>query len=79
MLLYGRADTIVIGRALIEIAKHQDPELCLSRLREFFDAESGIDIQTLTLIQNVEVRAYRLMTGEMWVVNGSHSADDVRY
>ncbi len=73
MLHFGRPDSAIVCKAQSEIAKMGDEAAVLNELRTYFGPESGITIDFVKFVENVEVRTYRLINGGSWVQAGHES------
>jgi len=74
MLKFGLLSSVVTTKAQGEIAAKCDEAEAIKSLREFFDAGSGIEIDFIKFVEDVEVRTYRLINGTSWCASGHETA-----
>ncbi len=70
MLKFGHLSAVVTSKAQGEIATTRDEQKALEALRTYFDANSGISIDFVKFVEDVEVRTYRLLSGTSWPASG---------
>jgi hypothetical protein len=73
MLKFGLPYAVVVSRAQGEIAAVCDEAKVLEGLRSFFDADSGISIDFVKFVEDVEVRTYRLINAIAYPTSGHES------
>lgn len=70
MLKFGLPYAIVVSKSQGEIAATRDEVKALEAMKSYFDSESGISIEFIKFVEDVEVRTYRLINGGAWVASG---------
>jgi regulator of protease activity HflC (stomatin/prohibitin superfamily) len=73
MMKFGLPSAVVISKAQGEIASACDEQAVLESLRSYFGDESGVSIDFVKFVENVEVRTYRLINGGSWGIGGHES------
>lgn len=73
MLNFGLPYAVVVSKTQGEIAATRDERLATQALRAYFDAASGITIDFVKFVEDVEVRTYRLINGGAWIASGHES------
>jgi hypothetical protein len=82
MMHYGLPGPVVLSRTQVEMSRvGTTAEECLPRLREYFHAGTGVEIEFICFIDDIEARAYRLLSANGWVVSGHEPipGQDQRY
>lgn len=74
MLKFGLPYAVVVSKAQGEIAATRDEAQATQALRAYFDAASGITIDFIKFVEDVEVRTYRLINGSSWVASGHENS-----
>lgn len=74
MMKYGCPGPVVISRAQTEIAKSVDAIMALERMRQFFNGDSGIEIDFVAFVEDVEVKTFRLINASAWMASGHEAA-----
>ncbi len=70
MLKFGMPESAVITKAQGEIALLKDARLVEKAMGDYFDADSGIVIEFISFVEDLEVRTYRLLSQGSWTMNG---------
>jgi hypothetical protein len=73
MMKFGRPETVVISKTQSEIATHKEENKVIKVLKEYFNNDSGIEIDFVKFIDDVEVKTYRLINGGSWIASGHES------
>jgi hypothetical protein len=70
MSRFGAPSQIVISKAQGEIAASRDADVSLANLRKYFTGETGVEIEFVKFVEDVEVKTYRLINGGSWCTSG---------
>jgi hypothetical protein len=73
MLKFGAPGPVVVSKTQGEIAVTRDESKVTQALKAYFDADSGISIEFVKFVEDVEVRTYRLINGNSWIASGHES------
>lgn len=74
MSIFGLPSAVVVSKTQGEIAVTRDEGKATEALKAFFDEASGISIEFIKFVEDVEVRTYRLINGGSWIASGHESA-----
>jgi hypothetical protein len=70
MSKFGLPNAIVLCKAQSEIAATCDEAKAVEAMKAYFDAHSGISIEFIKFVEDVEVKTYRLINGGSWTTSG---------
>lgn len=70
MMQFGLPYAAVVSKTQADIAMYRDEQQALLSLQKFFNADSGISIDFVRFVEDVEVRTYRLINGSSWFAGG---------
>lgn len=73
MMKFGLPYAAVVSKAQVEIASACDEEKALKAMQAYFDADSGIAVDFIKFVEDVEVRTYRLINASAWIASGHES------
>jgi hypothetical protein len=84
MLKFGHPQAAVVTKAQGEISLQRDENRTLLALSEYFDSESGVTIEFVKFVEDVEVKTYRLINGSSWgytghELTGANGSPSLRY
>lgn len=82
MMSYGLLSVAIVSRAMVEMGASQNEEMVFAQLKNYFGSDTGVTIEFLKYVENVEVRSYRLIQGQAYVISGHETCTDpntVRY
>ncbi len=73
MLKFGLPGPVVISKAQGEIATTQDEGKAITALKKYFTEDTGISVEFVKFVEDVEVRTYRIINGNAWIASGHES------